>query len=82
MAAGTSAPLAGSQLHLTYGFGSSVACSANRNGCVGSIARVCWPAVITSGVPLRIAVKMLPMAWPTPTAECRFTKAALPVAWA
>jgi hypothetical protein len=45
-----------------YGLGSSAACSANRYGWVGSIARVCWPAVITSGVALRMAVKMLPIA--------------------
>jgi hypothetical protein len=35
--------------------------------------------VITSGVRLRMAVKMLPSAWPTPTAEWTFTKAARPV---
>ena len=58
--------------------GSSVACSENRNGSpVGSSPGSAGPAVITSGVALRIAVKMLPSAWPTPTAECRLTNAAL-----
>jgi hypothetical protein len=82
VAPGTSSARAGSQLHFTYGLGSWLASSENRNGSSGSIARVCWPAVMTSGARLRIAVKMLPRAWPTPTALCRLTNAALPVAWA
>jgi hypothetical protein len=62
--------------------GSSVAWAENRKGSNGRIERACWPAVITIGVRFLCAVKMLPMAWPTPAAECRFTNAALPVAWA
>ena len=58
--------------------GRLAASSAKRYGSVGSIARVCWPAVSTSGVALRMAVKTLPRAWPTPTALWRLTKAAPP----
>jgi hypothetical protein len=47
-----------------------------------SSERVCWPAVMTMGVRFLKAVKILAMAWPTPAAECRFTKLALRVAWA
>jgi len=35
-----------------------------------------------SGVRFLKAVKMLPIALPTPAAECRLTRAALPLAWA
>jgi hypothetical protein len=35
---------------------------------------------MTSGVRFFHAVKIAPIAWPTPTAECRLTKAALSVA--
>ena len=82
MAAGTSSARAGSTLHFTYGFGKAAASSAKRNGSVASMARVCWPAVRTSGVALRMAVKMLPRAWPTPTALWRLTNAGRRVAWA
>jgi hypothetical protein len=44
--------------------------------------RACWPAVTIIGVWFLYAVKMLPMAWPTPAAECRLTMAALRVACA
>ncbi len=49
IAAGTSCARAGSIAHFTYGIGSIVACSAYRNGSLGSIARVCCPATTTSG---------------------------------
>ncbi len=82
IASGTSSARAGSMLHLTYGLGSSVACAECRNGSNGRIDRACWPAVTTSGVRFLNAVNRLPIAWPTPAAECRLTKAALRVAWA
>ncbi|MNT23549.1 hypothetical protein D3C72_1589700 [compost metagenome] len=59
-----------------------MAWAENRKGSNGRIERACCPAVITIGVRFLWAVKMLPMAWPTPAAECRLTKAALRVAWA
>ena len=52
----------GSIAHFTYGRGNRVGSSANRYGSLASIARVCWPAVITSGVALRVAVKIEPSA--------------------
>ncbi|MCY1539608.1 hypothetical protein D9M68_752030 [compost metagenome] len=56
-----------------------MACAANRKGSKGRIERACWPAVTMSGVWFLKAVKMLPIACPTPAAECRFTSAALRV---
>ena len=53
MAAGTSSPRDGSQLHFTYGCGSVVASVAERNASYGRIERACCPAVMTSGVRLR-----------------------------
>ena len=82
MASGTSSPRAGSTAHFTYGSGSFAASVAKRNGSKGRIDRACCPAVMTIGVRLRYAVKMLPIAWPMPAAECRLTSAALPVACA
>ncbi|EDT00465.1 hypothetical protein BamIOP4010DRAFT_6012 [Burkholderia ambifaria IOP40-10] len=69
-------------LHFTYGFGISAAWVAPRNGSNGRIARACWPAVTISGVRFLNAVNRLPIALPTPAAECRLTTAALPVACA
>ncbi|BCJ58417.1 hypothetical protein Jiend_18390 [Micromonospora endophytica] len=81
-AAGTSCALTGSCAHLTYGWGSSVGWRAASRGSSSSISRVCWPAVMISGVRLCQAVTMLPMALPVPGAVCRLTCAGLPVAWA
>ena len=39
------------------------------------IERACWPAVITSGVWLRCAVKILPSALPTPAAGMQIDEA-------
>jgi len=58
----------------------TTALSANGYGSNGKSERACWPALTTSGVRFFQAVKIAPIAWPTPTAECRLTKAALPVA--
>ena len=67
---------------LVLGCGSVVASCAKRNGTDGNIARLCWPAVITSGVWFLYAENTLPIALPRPPAECRFTNAALRVSWA
>ena len=45
-------------------------------------ARTCWPAVISSGEWLACALKIAPIALPTPGAVCRLASVARPEAWA
>jgi len=53
-----------------------------RFACSVISERDCCPAVTTSGDLLAWALKIAPIAWPTPGAVCRFTSAGRPLACA
>ncbi len=55
-----------------------------RFACIVTAARTCWPAVISRGEWLACALKIAPIALPTPGAVCRLTCPTVfgPLAWA
>jgi hypothetical protein len=53
-----------------------------RFACIVIWARTCWPAVISSGEWLAWALKIAPIALPTPGAVCRLTWVVIPDACA
>ena len=53
-----------------------------RLACSVISARACWPAVTTSGDLLACALKIAPIALPTPGAVCRLTSVGRPLACA
>ncbi len=81
-ASGTSSARAGSKAHLTSGCGMRIASRLVRLACSVICARACWPAVISSGEWLAWALKIAPIALPTPGAVCRLAIVVLPEAWA
>ncbi len=81
-ARGTSSARAGSKDHLTSGCGMRVASRLVRLACRVICARVCWPAVTRTGEWLACALKIAPIALPTPGAVCRLATEARPEACA
>ncbi len=81
-ASGTSSARGGSKDHLTSGCGIRVASRLVRFACRVIWARACWPAVTSSGEWLAWALKIAPIALPTPGAVWRLTTVVLPEAWA
>ena len=63
---GTSCARVGSLLHLTYGLGTSIASRLVRFAFIDTSARVCWPAVTSSGALLAFALNSAPTPLPTP----------------
>ena len=82
IAAGTSSARGTSYDHLTSGCGIRVASRLVRFACIVITGRTCWPAVINSGAWFACALKIAPIALPTPGAVWRFTWATFPLAWA
>ena len=81
-ASGTSSARAGSCAHLTSGWTTPVASRLVSSASIVICARTCWPAVTTTGEWLARAVKIAPIALPTPGAVCRLAIAGPPEAWA
>jgi len=63
-------------------FGMRTASRLVRFACSVISARTCWPAVMTSGDLLACALKIAPIALPTPGAVCRLTSVGRPLACA
>ena len=53
-----------------------------RLACRVICARACWPAVTSTGEWLACALKIAPIALPTPGAVCRLATVVRPEAWA
>ena len=71
-------PAAARRLHLTSGCGIRVASRLVRFACRVIWARACWPAVISSGEWFAWALKIAPIALPTPGAVWRLTTVVRP----
>ncbi len=81
-ACGTSAARAGSKLDLTSGCGMRIASRFVRFACMPMCGRTCWPAVTRSGEWFACALKIPPIALPTPGAVWRFAWPTVPDACA
>ena len=81
-ASGVSSARGTSKLRLTSGCGIRIASRLVRLACIVIIERACWPAVITTGEWFACALKIAPIALPTPGAVWRLTSAGRPEAWA
>ena len=81
-ASGVSSARGTSKLRFTSGCGIRIASRLVRFACIVIIERACWPAVRTTGEWLAWALKIAPIALPTPGAVWRFTSVGRPEACA